>query len=577
MGAGIVVTELTFNDGSRIDCEGYDVILIVGPNNSGKTRSLMEINGQVTNRFRQQTSKGMIVSESRSVRQGTKNEAWDVIRSMGSRISSEPNESYTVNLPHSGGNNFSVTKDIMEYWEVKENFNHLEQLFVSYLGPDSRADMSNPQQSIDFGRVACFHPLHYLHEDRALRKRLADGFQRAFGLEIAIDLNAGPMLPLHVGKDASPKAEECEYGREYLDRLRSYPRINEQGHGIRSFAGILLHCWASHAKLVLIDEPEAFLHPPQARLLARLLVEKHEPGRQLILATHSTDIIRGVLECPDVRVKVIRLRREGDCNIARELSHEDIKEVWSDPVLRYSNILDGLFFERVVVCEADGDCRFYHAIADALRESEDHAYARDVMFTQAGGKGGIAKLVRALRKLEVPVMAVVDFDILRQQEDVTNLLFTLGDTEQSIASDYEIVKNDINKMGSVSISDTKKNIEVILASVSDSAKELPKSFARKIQNEIRPHIGWKRAKSNGTGMLGRGAAHQAGKNLLDTLATSGLLVVPCGELESFVPQETTEKNEWVSSVLEKYRGQFATAPELEDARKFVTKMIKPLE
>jgi len=223
--------------------------------------------------------------------------------------------------------------------------------------------------------------------------------------------------------------------------------------------------------------------------------------KQLIIATHSTDIIRGVLESPGIRIKVIRLRREDNKNIARELSHEDIEEVWADPVLRYSNILDGLFYERVVVCESDGDCRFYQAIADSLREKDDHGFLRDVMFAQAGGKGGIPKLVRALRKLEVPVIAVVDFDLLRERSDVSNILSALGGEMQSIRANYDAVRQNIDKMGKASVADVKRNIVALLDDVSDTAEALPPKAVKGILAETRFHIGWQKAKSSGVAML----------------------------------------------------------------------------
>jgi hypothetical protein len=44
--------------------------------------------------------------------------------------------------------------------------------------------------------------------------------------------------------------------------------------------------------------------------------------------------------------------------------------LWNTPLLRYSSILDGLFHERVTICEADSDCRFYAAMLDAVIASK---------------------------------------------------------------------------------------------------------------------------------------------------------------------------------------------------------------
>jgi len=46
----------------------------------------------------------------------------------------------------------------------------------------------------------------------------------------------------------------------------SVPLVGDQGDGVRSFVGLLLDTMVS-MPIVLIDEPEVFLHPPHARLL----------------------------------------------------------------------------------------------------------------------------------------------------------------------------------------------------------------------------------------------------------------------------------------------------------------------
>ncbi|MBK9599392.1 MAG: ATP-binding protein, partial [Flavobacteriales bacterium] len=131
------------------------------------------------------------------------------------------------------------------------------------------------------------------------------------------------------------------------------PELQRQGDGMRSFAGVLLHTTVGHESIFLLDEPEAFLHPPQARLLGRMLVEDKQANRQLFIATHSGDVLKGILDSGSKNVRVVRLRREGNVNIMRQLDNDKITELWGDPLLRYSDILDGLFHEKVIITEGD--------------------------------------------------------------------------------------------------------------------------------------------------------------------------------------------------------------------------------
>lgn len=45
--------------------------------------------------------------------------------------------------------------------------------------------------------------------------------------------------------------------------MKPYTMLQEQGDGFRSFVGIVLSILLSKDKIILIDEPEAFLHPTQ--------------------------------------------------------------------------------------------------------------------------------------------------------------------------------------------------------------------------------------------------------------------------------------------------------------------------
>jgi hypothetical protein len=62
------------------------------------------------------------------------------------------------------------------------------------------------------------------------------------------------------------------------------------------------------------------------------------------------------------KVSIVRIVRDGPNNIPSVLSNADIKAFWKDPVLKFSSIIDGLFHESVIVCESDGDCRFFSTL-----------------------------------------------------------------------------------------------------------------------------------------------------------------------------------------------------------------------
>jgi hypothetical protein len=108
--------------------------------------------------------------------------------------------------------------------------------------------------------------------------------------------------------------------------------------------------------------------------------------------------------------------------------------------------------------------------------------------------------------------------------------------------------------------------------VSD-VETFPPNIASRISNSLKTSAGWQRATKIGTAILAPGEPHLAGERLIRGFAQLGLFIVPCGELECFVPNIELEKNDWVYAALERYCDAFDKAPELEGARRFVAQLI----
>lgn len=562
--AGVSVESLSFSGGQTVQFGENDLVVIVGPNNSGKSATLREMTARLQS-GEGQAPLGHVLTAHTIRKTADEANVWAVLRGIGRTQPGTPANTYFRS--GQGANEYSVG----EFLRHRNTLTPLFNWFVAYVDASSRLTLAQAQPSIDFGVQGFSHPMHHLHQEPRTMEKLAHWFKRAFGTEIAIDHFAGQTIPLHVGPDVAPKDGENLFSEEYRQRLRSSPRLDAQGDGMRGFVGILMHVLLGHQSLSLVDEPEAFLHPPQARQLGRRIAEEHIDG-QVFIATHSADFLRGVLEAKHRPVRVLRLRREGAENHVSELAPDSIKEVWGDPALRYSNILDGAFHEKVVICEAEGDCRFYGAVADALRDEDEHPYARDIMFAQSGGKGGIPKLIRALKSLDVPVAAVVDFDVLLVQGQLWPIVEALGGVRETFEADYRIVKASIDELGKTAPKAFKEKVNAVLQQVDEGAEEVSRRSIADLRNVLKTSVGAALAKERGVGVLGRDGL-AAARRLLDALAALGLHVVRTGELESFAAEQVEEKNAWVAAVLEQYGNNLKAAPELEEARKFVSRFI----
>jgi hypothetical protein len=335
----------------------------------------------------------------------------------------------------------------------------------------------------------------------------------------------------------------------YAEKLEKYDKVNEQGDGIRSFVGILLYLMIDRYCTFLIDEPESFLHPPQANIMGKLIAESLDNNQQAFISTHSEEILKGLLEIAPERVKIIRIERNENKNYLHILDNSKVKEIWNDPLLKYSNIMSGLFHNNVVVCESDSDCKMYSAINNELNR-ENGKYS-ETLFVYANGKHRIAKIVSALKSLNVQVKAIVDIDVFKEEITFEKLVSSFNiNYETEIKSKYHCIESNLsNEKSEIE----RKNIEKLLKKISENtSKNLTNDEIKDIEKSIKKESKWEKLKKYGTSGTIKGDAVIAFKTLNEILEDNGIFIVSVGEIENFITEVGGHGPEWVDKVLEKY-------------------------
>lgn len=558
----VTVASITFSDGTAITLEPSDIIVVVGPNNSGKSATLRFIR----DRFQNENPPSPVISQATLRKIGTLSDVSEWLPTV-----SRKETDLTSGLKYVAHGVQVWHQHLEHYWLSQDRgFRELSRFFCHMLTADERLQAANPASGIALTRQAPSHPIHYLMINDSLEISISRRFREAFGVDLIVHRNAGSTIPLMCGDRPEPKEGQDRVSFEYIQELEKLPQLETQGDGMRSFAGVLLHTTVGQESVLLIDEPEAFLHPPQARLLGRMLVRDARVDQQLVVATHSGDILRGMLdEKGDKRLRIIRLQRSGSENVCRELSATDIDAYWSDPLLRYSNILDGIFHEKVILCESDSDNRFYAAVLDSIYEGAD-TRRPDVMFTHCGGKGRMPTAIRALKRLGVPTVAVADFDVLRDENPLRQIIETLGADWAKFKSDWKLVKNSIeSKKAELTSDEVKDEIESVLSAV--NGPTFPDSGKKNIQAIFRRSSPWSTAKEVGKAYVPSGDASLALNRLLVALRSIGLFIVEVGELEGFDKSVGNHGPAWVNQVLLKDLG---SDPTLASARAFVGDLLR---
>lgn len=554
------ISEIEFSDNNRVLIQENDIVVIVGPNNAGKSATLKE----AAKMLRQKNEKGKVVLDIAINKSGSKEE-------LISHISQFSQKNFQGNpLPSYQGYKFNIYQGSAEsYWNnVSNGISELVNIFVNTLSTEQRLSAANPPQSIKITTNAPQHPIHFLQKNDTLELKFSEYFKQAFGYDLVVHRNAGNEVPLYVGEKPKPKDGEDRISEGYLRELEKLDLLHLQGDGMRSFVGVLLNAFISNHSILFIDEPEAFLHPPQARLLGKMLAKDLPSERQLFLATHSEDFLKGLLDSNAQNLKIIRIQRNNSINEISVLNSNDINEIWSDSLLRHSNVLGGLFHSKVIICESDSDCRFFSAILSSQFDDLG-TIAPDVLFIHCGGKHRVPTVVKALKKLNVPMSIVTDFDVLNNINPIKPIYENLGGTWSEVEKDWKLVKAEIErKRPEFLTEDLKEEIKDVFDSTSD--RIFPKEKISEINRALKKASPWTEAKKVGKAYIPSGSATQAFERIQIKFKEKGFYILEVGELECFDKSIGNHGPKWVNEVLEK---DLKTDRELENARNFVNEII----
>lgn len=513
----IFVKNIIFNDDTVLTLKSNSIVVFTGANNSGKSQVLKDI----------ELSLHPDISDFKVI----KKVEYDYYGDIDYEDFLKDRFSFSMGnyLIRETGTTLKMSS-LKHFWDEHKLYNGLDELFIKRLSTEMRLTVSN---ALKRNEQPERHPIYKIYNSEALAQKLSDYFHQAFNEDLVVNRNAMQTIPLHVGKSPDKSKYTIDKQDDYYKQVEALPKLQEQGDGMRSFASILLDTFTSDYTITLIDEPEAFLHPPQARVLGKMLAKNNPEGRQLFLSTHSEDFLQGLLDADSENVIVIRINRDNNINYMKILEPKEIKLLWSNPILRYSNILSGVFHEKVVVCESDYDCLFYQALINAMYESK-HEIAPDILFTHCGGKCRIKDVVKALKAVDVPVMAICDFDILNDSRNMKDILNAFESKWDNISSSMKIIYDEMNGKSSGG------------------------------------QDAWTQIKRVGKAGF-EGEAPAAYEIVEPECRRIGLYIIPVGEMECFDKTVNKEKKEWVYHILENYN--LATEEKLEEARKFVQTVV----
>jgi ABC-type transporter Mla maintaining outer membrane lipid asymmetry ATPase subunit MlaF len=554
------IKSLRFSGGEEVQLEPGSLLLLVGPNNSGKSVALREIEDWLKPSHLKPEIRFVIRAvEFQDV---TVDDLFELSTAM---YPTSEVAGGTVVIQMGGGKRFQLHRrgPLQAWYEACFYF------LVQRLDTETRLTYANAIGRVDvFGGEPPNAGIHWLQKDEAIYRQVSATVRGAFGADLIINWGGSTTVGFHVGDPPITTVERDRVSQPYLEELNRLPRLEQLGDGIRSFVATVLAAYVGPHPIVLIDEPEAFLHPPQAARLGAVLGRlTSEQKRQAIVATHSADFIKGVLSVPGNTV-ICRVERSGSVNHAYALNAADIQQFWSSPLLRSSQAIAGIFHEGVVVCEADADARFYESVLSTV--APEFSRPIDLYFVHGGGKGALSTLSAAYRRLQIPTAVIADIDLLRNYSEFSAVYSALGGDPSALKSMFNEVSTQLGDQGPVlSVTAFATEFRELLT-VIEAEKRVSPDSRRKGSELLENAADWSEAKKYGLDKL-KGGARDRAKALVGECQKIGLFLVPKGELEGWWRDGPAGKRVWIVAAIERLN---TNCGDFVDAQSFVRQICR---
>lgn len=531
--------------------------VIVGPNNSGKSHLLKEIRDAVYPRkdgaelIEKMLCQSIRFSEPGSYEE--LNDAYLIDKRMITTSQGYKNRDYCppeISIDANGyitSRNYSSTLSTSIEWHpfacsqisefgLSSLLPYIGASFVSYSGTterpllaygEKRYGLKDPQTNL-------LSTVQYNYE---LQADLAEATKRLFGLDIALDIDSSEIAQFRTGSTFDNYRESKRNDGSKLDELFDGSPLKDAGDGLKGFVATYISLKIGNRPIVLIDEPETYLHPAQTYNLGKIIGESICPDTQLFVATHSSTLIEGLASCLSKSnqndISLIKLNGKGasdEGDSARIITGESLYSFLHDPKLSHSRALDALFADRITLVESDADRIVYQQLIEKVGID-----TKDALFIPTYSKDLMQHLAKFCNSIGTPCNAIVDLDLINNYEKLKavvkvleqKLLETKRTDFNRLHTPVTIINNVTDKCVDVTITDDedkKRAKRTLYHNVLPCCKSCPEIFREAVRNfdRHREHL----------------------------ISNSGLLILSTGELETIFEDNThqrTNKNSWLST------------------------------
>lgn len=493
------------------------VTIFVGPNNSGKSKVLSELHGFCRSGEKHHAN---VILDQVVFTEVAEVELPRVLQSV--KQSPRANENLRpgdiIVGKHNQRNQVPENQFLASMKNPNTQLQHFCQWYLSLhtlmLDGKSRITLVNEQTATDLQQLSQ-NVFDILFRDDAKRMEVRRIINDAFNTYFVIDPTALGKLRIRLS-DIEPTTHMQERGihDEAVKFHANALSISEASDGVKAFTGIITQIVAGDPSVILIDEPEAFLHPSLSFKLGKeVAISAAKSDKRLFVSTHSASFVMGCIQS-GAPINIVRLTYLGGIPTARTLPNSKILRLMRNPLLRSTGVLNGLFYQSVVITESDTDRAFYQEINERLLRYHANRGIPNCLFLNAQNKQTTHQIIQPLRELGIPTGGIVDVDVLKDGGKTWTDFLHGGFVPEVSHAGLGTIRANIRQK------------------CDQSGKDMKRDGGVSILNE---------------------ADKEAANNLFDQLADYGLFVVRSGELESWLKHlgATGHGPGWLVQVFEK--------------------------
>ncbi|MEX0661350.1 MAG: AAA family ATPase [Balneolaceae bacterium] len=548
-------------NGERIDLNKFTVL--VGANNAGKSRTLRDIHEHFING---KNAKPVIIESIGTTKPQSFEEVLadlqlmdhpnsvghKIIRDIGPKLTNIEEISFRVE---------SFERQFDQADDYSFSFGNIAKLRITHLDAESRLRVAKKTGSYNPHENPPQNLLQALYGNSEIETELQKAFIESFETEIKLDYSGMTQFVLRIADEFEEIPQDP---REAFPVISQYQILDDQGDGYKSFAGVILSLLLSKNRVVLLDEPEAFLHPAQARQLGYWIAEhSSEIDGQIIVATHNSNFLAGILASSQ-EVDIYRLNRDSENTNFNLMPAQATENLAKSPLLSSQRILDAIFHTGVVVCEADADRAVYQTVA--TKEFGNN----NLIFIHAHNKQTIPRVVNLFKDASIPVCAIVDLDLINSPSLID--LVELCNADVNLIEDLKEFQKKVS--GEIVGAENQEILDNLKSEIQDFLKQLENdehklSGARGALNRLKKDASdWKIMKVAGVEAFSVELKKEALQKIED-LKEIGIHLPQVGELEGWMDLGTRQKNKWIVNALEEIHQDNAS----QDLKDFVEEVI----